>query len=120
MARIHEIVHRLRQKPLHVRENIAIGVSGGFTLVVALGWLVATTASGTFTLAPSTFAAADSPDVHAAVAASKSNFSDLLGAAGAALGATTSAPATITVVETSSRSTLDREAVPENQTVIHF
>lgn len=120
MTRIPEVVHTLRQKPLYVRENIALGVSGGVTLVVALGWLAATAASGTFTLSPTTFAAADSPDVHGAVAASKSNFSQLLGAAGAAIGATTTAPTTIRVVDTRVHSTLDREQVPVEQTVIHF
>lgn len=118
MAQIHEIVRTLRAKPLHVRENIAIGVSGGVTLVVALGWLVATAASGTFTLAPTTFAN-DDAGMKTAVAASKTNFSNLLGAAGAAFGATTSAP-TITVVDTSVHSTLEDDSVSPEQTVIHF
>jgi membrane-associated phospholipid phosphatase len=48
---IHETVHSLRQKPLHVRENIALGVAGGITAIVAVGWFAATAVSGTFSLA---------------------------------------------------------------------
>lgn len=118
MARVHEVVHTLRQKPQHVRENIALGVSGGITLVVALGWLAATSASGTFALSPSTFGTNDA-NVSEAVASSKSNFSELLGAAGAALGATTTPP-TITIVDTEVHSTLDNPALPADATVIHF
>jgi hypothetical protein len=117
--RVHEVVHTLRQKPLHVRENIALGVSGGITFLVAAGWLVANAASGTFALAPTTLADSATPEVHQAVASGKDNFTQLLGAAGAALGATTSSP-TITIVNTEVHSTLDQPSVPADATVIHF
>lgn len=114
MARVHEVVHTLRQKPRHVRENIALGIAGGVTFVVALGWLVAFSANGTLA-----FSSDNAPDVKEAVDSSKSNFSDLLGAAGAAFGAS-STPAEVTIVETNVRSTLDEPTVPEDATVIHF
>jgi hypothetical protein len=118
--RVHEVVHTLRQKPQHVRENIAIGVSGGITLLVALGWFAATASNGTLSLAPSaTFADARAPGVQEAVSSSKDNFSQLLGAAGAAMGASSS-PATITVVDTRVHSTLDEQQVAADATVIHF
>jgi hypothetical protein len=115
--RVHEVVHTLRQKPLHVRENIAIGVAGGFTLLVALGWFAASAASGTFSLSSkSTLAAAG---VQQAASTSKDNFSQLLGAAAASISATSS-PATVTVVDTQVHSTLDQPQVDANATVIHF
>jgi hypothetical protein len=118
--RVHEVVHSLRQKPQHVRENIAIGVSGGITLLVALGWFAATAASGTFSLSPSaTLASTNTADMQQTVASSKDNFSQLLGAAGAAIGAS-STPTTITVVDTQVHSTLDQPQVDANATVIHF
>ncbi len=114
--RVHEVVHTLRQKPQHVRENLAIGVSGGVTLVVALGWLVATAQSGTFALSP---ASPTDPEVAQAVATGKNNFSELLGAAGAAIGATNT-PASITIVDTQVHSTFDERQDTADATVIHF
>jgi hypothetical protein len=116
MARVHEVVHHLRTKPQHVRENIAIGTAGGITLVVAIGWLFATAASGTFAWTDSPTA---DPQVHEAVAEGSNQFSDLLGAAGAVFGATSS-PAEITIVDTQVRSTLDQPSVSPEATVIHF
>ncbi|MGE5541370.1 MAG: hypothetical protein ACM3TU_03795 [Bacillota bacterium] len=116
--RIHEVVHTLRQKPQHVRENIALGVSGGVTLLVALGWLAATVSGGV--LAPSSGTLADNhADVKQALSDGQNNFSTLLGAAGAAMGASSS-PATITIVDTEVHSTLDQPSVPADATVIHF
>jgi hypothetical protein len=117
--RVHEVVHSLRQKPVHVRENIAFGVAGGITLLVTIGWLGANAASGTFSLAPTTLAENGNPEVQQAVASGKDNFNQLLGAASASFGASSS-PATITVVDTNVRSTLDAEEIPSTQTVIHF
>lgn len=31
-------LHELRKKPKHVRDNIAFGVAGGMTLMLAIGW----------------------------------------------------------------------------------
>lgn len=117
---MHEVVHSLRQKPQHVRENIAIGVSGGITLLVALGWFAASAANGTFSLG-SNAVLADSnvPTMEQTVTLSKNNFTELLGAAGAALGAT-STPAAIVVVDTQVHSTLDQQTVSADETVIHF
>lgn len=117
--RVHEVVHTLRQKPLHVRQNIALGVSGGLTLVVALGWFAANAAAGTFSLAPTSLASDSGTEARQAVAASGNGFTQLLGAAGAAFGATSS-PAQITVVDTKTSSTLDHQEPSPEATVIHF
>lgn len=43
-------LREVRKKPKHVRDNIAFGVSGGFTVLVALGWfLVSGTPTSTTT-----------------------------------------------------------------------
>jgi hypothetical protein len=118
MARVHHVVHTLRQKPQHVRENIAIGASLGITLLVAVSWLGVNAARGTFALAPSTFA----PGVIAsdeAIASTKDNVSDLLGAAGSAFAPPSSGPS-IEIVDTQVHSTLDQGTVPSDLTVIHF
>ena len=118
MARLHETIHTLRAKPVHMRENIAIVTAGGITLVVAALWFVANAASGTFAIGPSAFPA--NPEAGKAVAASSEGFSQLLGAAGAALSGSSS-PATITIVDTQVHSTLDTGNQNDtNQTVIHF
>jgi hypothetical protein len=117
--RVHEVVHTLRQKPVHVRERIALGVAGGVTAIVAVGWFAANSIAGTFSLAPTTLAGGN-PDVHQAVAQTSTSFSELVAASGAAFGAGSSSPATITVVDTKVNSTLDQQEVPADQTVIHF
>ncbi len=116
---VHQTVHTLRQKPLHVRENITLGVAGGVTALVALAWFFATLSSGTFSLAPSSFASTESPNVSKTVVESTTNFTQLLGAAGAAISASSS-PAAITIVDTKVNSTLDQQTVPADATVIHF
>lgn len=118
--RIHEVVHTLREKPVHVRENIAFGVAGGVTFIVAVLWFVANSASGTFSL--KTPSIPDASAAGQAVAQGKDGFDQLLGAAGSALGASSS-PAQVEVVDTEVRSTLDNGAGDQNatdQTIIHF
>lgn len=117
--RVHEVIHTLRQKPLHVRENIAIGVASGSALVVLLGWVAVNVMSGTFSLNSNTLASGHAADVSHAVTTGTNNVSQLLGAAGAAFGATSS-PAAITVVDTQVHSTFDDEAIDASATVIHF
>ena len=117
---IHETVHSLRQKPLHVRENIALGVAGGITAIVAVGWFAATAVSGTFSLAPKSIPTNTAAPAFAKAADStKTSFDSLLGAAGAAVGATNT-PNSITIVDTQVHSTLDANRVDPNATVIHL
>jgi hypothetical protein len=117
-------VERLRTKPLHVRRNIAVGVSTGVTALIAVAWFGTLAATGAFSLAPQPQQAnsvvANAPDIKQAVASAKTNFSDLLGAAGAA--SSTSTPATgLTIVETASSTSLDSSAqAGQDQTDIQF
>ncbi|MEK7602129.1 MAG: hypothetical protein AAB472_01430 [Patescibacteria group bacterium] len=115
--RVHEVVHGLRQKPEHVRERIALLTAAGSTLVVALGWFGVMSTTGAFSLAPN-LPASDIAQTKSSVT-DETNFKALLGAAGAAMGATSTAP-NIKVVDTKSYSTLDAPTPPQDQTVIHF
>jgi hypothetical protein len=118
--RVHEVIHSLRAKPEHIRERIALGVAGGTTLLVALGWFGVMSTTGAFSLKSTNVIAEDAGSkIPTTVAETKNGFSQLLGAASVAVGATTSAPA-ITVVDTKSYSTLDEQTPDANQTVIHF
>lgn len=109
MALIHHI-EKLRAKPHHVRERIAFGTAAGVTGVVSIIWVVTLAATGTFSLAPAngTLASNDAADAGAqqAIAQTQSGFSQLVGSAGAALGATTSAPA-LHIVDDGTKSSLD-------------
>ena len=120
MASITHHIDRLKEKPSHVRERVALGVSGGVTTIVALGWLMAMSSSGTLSLATKSVAEGVRPpaEVATSINESSSSFKSMLGAASAALGASSS-PATITVVETHTSSTLDGSA-STNATVIPF
>lgn len=114
---VHEVVHTLREKPVHVRENIALGVASGITFLVALFWFVANASSGTFAL--NTTYPDNAPTMNETVATGKNGISQLIGAAGAALGASSS-PASITIVDTQVHSTLDTSQPDPSATVIHF
>jgi len=115
-------IHRLRNKPEHVRKNVAFLGAGAVTLVVAVGWGVATIASGTLNLKPTSLASSDAAPVVEAVSQTSSGISQLLGAVGAA-GATSSQPA-LQIVDTGRTSTLDQPVVATTsvgqQTVIPF
>jgi hypothetical protein len=119
---IHHHINRLKERPSHVRERVAVGVAGGITGLVALAWMVAMTTSGAFILAPSRVAESalgTGSDVRAAVAENTSNVSQLIGAAGAAFGATTTDPA-LTIVNLRTTSTADESAARAGDTVINF
>lgn len=117
---VHEIVHELRQKPEHVRQNMAFGIAAGTTLVVALGWFGAMSITGSFSLAP-TSPVADA-GASAPTPAKNTSLTDLMAAAGAAIGATaTTAPASITIVDANATSSkTSDQSVPQDATVIHF
>ncbi|MBP7741352.1 MAG: hypothetical protein KA104_01505 [Candidatus Pacebacteria bacterium] len=120
MASVIHHIDRLKEKPSHVRERVALGVSGGVTAIVALGWLTAMSSSGAFSLATKSVAEGVRPpaEVATSINESSSSFKSLLGAAAASLGASTS-PAAISVVEVRSSSTLDSGSKNE-PTVIPF
>jgi len=118
-TRVHEVVKTLREKPEHERQRMALGVSFGITLVVALGWIGALSANHTLAINP---ASENAQATAQASTAAKTGFSDLLGAAGAAFGGSSSstAPADITVVDSKTTTSLDENTVPNDVTVIHF
>ncbi|MEK7099804.1 MAG: hypothetical protein AAB883_01530, partial [Patescibacteria group bacterium] len=98
------------------RRRIAFLASLAITAVVTLGWVGALTTSGHLAIEPA--GASNTPSL----ADTKTNFDQLLGAAGAAMGASSS-PAAVTLVEGSSYSTLDMPQQNFNntsQTVITF
>lgn len=107
--RIIEHIDRLREKPEHVRQRIAVLTAAGVTGLVAVTWLAALATSGTLALKgpglndpkPQVFAEAPT------------SFSNLVGAAGAAFSATSSE---LSVVETRTSSTLDAKVGPANNT----
>ncbi len=118
MAISHHI-HRLREKPAHVRERIALGVSGGITTLVFAGWLVAMGSSGAFSIATQSVAHSVTPpdDVQKSLSEGARGMNSLLGAASAALsGSTTSA---VEVVDVRTTSTLDATTT-KDATVIPF
>ncbi len=119
-ARLADHIENLRAKPEHVRRRIALGASGGITGIVVVVWAVALATSGSFALTSGTLASGEpAPNIKNAFSETGSSFSNLLGAAGAALGAT-STPPSLNIVETNTSSTLDTGAADTNATVIPF
>lgn len=117
-----DFITRLKQKPEHVRQRIAVGASAGVTGLIAVVWAGTMAATGTFALGtPEAKPAAPQPDSFALSGTNvESNFSQLMGAVGAATGATSSEPSlTIIDGETSSSFTTAPNANP-SATVIPF
>lgn len=111
-------IETLKQKPEHVRHQIALLTAFSVTGLVTMGWLAAMATSGTFAL--NTTPAEEVPVV-AQETPDASTFSNLMGAAGAAFGATSTDP-DLTIVDSKTSSTLDANA-PMNasdKTVIPF
>lgn len=112
---MQDFIHKLKQKPEHVRHRIALGTSVGITAFVGIVWVSAMTASGAFSIGtgPSAVAAnkqAPSTDAFALSGTNvKSNFSQLVGAVDAATGATTSKPA-LTIIDGTTTSSFEEQA----------
>lgn len=119
MALIHHI-ENLRAKPHHVRERIAFGTAAGITAVVAMVWVTTLAATGTFSLASNV--PTDDGATQTAIAQTQSGFSQLVGSAGAALGAPTTSPS-LRIVDDGTTSSLETKQVNANNsnaTVIPF
>lgn len=123
--RIIEHIDRLREKPEHVRHRIAMLTAAGITGLVAVTWMGALATSGTLALktgAVAENASGTGTEVSEAISESSSAFTNLMGAAGAAFGAT-STEAALQIIETRTSSTINADAQPANathKTVIPF
>ncbi|HYE23306.1 MAG TPA: hypothetical protein VEA92_02545 [Candidatus Paceibacterota bacterium] len=117
-----DFIERLRQKPEHVRRQIAAGTAVTMTGLVALGWVGALAAGNVFILTPVEDApslAQTSGELTGAVKDARTSFSDLMGAVNNADGATNE-PSLI-IVESESSSTLSTDTPKEDtRTVIPF
>lgn len=107
---MHDYLEMLRSKPEEVRARIALLSSGAVTGIIALGWVVATATSGSFSLTPQvTSNTVSFGDGQAAL-------DTLAGAAGALQG--TAAISGLVIVEEETSSTI-KEEEPE-ATVLPF
>lgn len=103
-------IENLKQKPEHVRHRVALGVSAGFTGLVAVLWLTAHVATGTFVLSNPQ---AEPP---AQVVDARGEFNSLVGAVGQALGTQPKDPELTVVKDGNTRTTIGSEPVNQNQT----
>lgn len=105
---MEDLVRKLKQKPEHVRRRIAVGTSAGITALVAIVWVTAMTASGTFALNSNPSAAKKAPSTDAFALDGtnvKSNLSQLTAAVDAATGATSTEPS-LTIVDGTTTSSI--------------
>jgi hypothetical protein len=120
--RIIDHIDTLRAKPEHIRHRIAMSVAFAFTGVVALGWMTAMVTSGTLALKSQSLAADTSETGSGVLDEPATAISSLMGAAGAAFGATSTDPE-LSIIDSKTSSTLDaRAASPKatDKTVIPF
>lgn len=121
MASLSEHLEGLRARPHHVRRQIAFGTSLALTALVAVGWLGALVSTPKLALENRPTGGEDLT-MQEALTDTRGSFSELVGAAGAAFGASSS-PAQVTVVDTKTSSTLDAPRDNYNdtrETVIPF
>ncbi len=117
---IRDYIEELRRKPEHIRQRIAIGSSIGITGLVFVGWLTALTTSGTLASQPTIADAHEAEQMSAAVEATKSNFSELLGAVGS-IQAPSQNEGGLQIVDATTTTTFDTPSDPlEGKTVIPF
>ena len=107
-------LENLKEKPEHVRHRVALGVSAGVTGLVAVVWLGAHVATGTFALS-SPQAAPEDRAAATGFADARGEFSQLMGAVGGTLGASSNEPA-LTIVDGNTTSTLTPPPSTQNQT----
>lgn len=119
-------IDRLREKPEHVRHQIAFGLAAGLTSLVAVGWGIALTTSGALAInsdvQPQAATGPGTESLSESLKEPAENFSNLVGAAGAAFGATSS-EAALRVIDSRTSSTLEGRAQSSNatdKTVIPF
>ena len=119
---MQEFLLKLKQKPEHVRRQIAVGTSAGITALVGIIWVATMASSGAFALDTSgtanTNAASNTPSTDAFALSGtnvKSNFSQLVGAVDSAVGATTSKPS-LTIIDGTTTSSFDQASANTNPT----
>ncbi len=114
MKTISEHIDTIREKPHHIRKQVAFGAAGGITAVIALVWLTANAAVGTFAIKTSTFPGAEEqPAVITTTPEGNSNL------AGAAAALDKNAPVHIEVVNTATSTPVVSNGGAE-QTVLPF
>ena len=91
-------IDRIKEKPHHVRKQVAFAAAGTITALIAIFWVATSLATGAFALKDTSFA--DATGGSAGLAASGSEAENLAGAA-AAFGAPP-APARIEIVDAAS------------------
>ncbi|HEY0010431.1 MAG TPA: hypothetical protein VGB97_00765 [Candidatus Paceibacterota bacterium] len=99
---IDKHLNQLKEKPEHVRHNVALGASVGVTAIVAVIWAVSHAASGTFALTSPNASDSEEPSTFADT---QGNFKDLLGAVSEGFGAT-STNSELTIVDGNTTSTI--------------
>ncbi len=113
MKTIFQHIDTVREKPHHVRKQIAFGLAGGITTIIALVWLTASAATGTFAIKTPTFPGAEAqPAVITTTPEGNPNL------AGAAAATDKKSPIHIEIVNTATTTPVDPRGA--EQTVLPF
>ena len=115
MKTVFEHIEHIKDKPHHIRKNIAFATAAGATALIAFVWLAASVSTGVFALKPTSFA--DIANQKEAVeVVGPGNGSENLAGAAAALGPKDTPPR-IQIVDTASST---RPGKKPEQTTIPF
>ncbi|MDP1707210.1 MAG: hypothetical protein Q8L30_01510 [bacterium] len=116
MKIVLEHIDRLKEKPHHIRKQIAFGAAAAGTALVAVVWLAVSIGTGAFALKDTSFASSAGEDVN--TTGFVNNNEQLAGAGAASLiKDDVQTPARIEIVESVSTATSMKKA---EQTVIPF
>ncbi|MDB4992100.1 MAG: hypothetical protein JWL75_345 [Parcubacteria group bacterium] len=121
-----KLIANMKEKPELVRKRIAVGASAGVTGLVGLIWIASMVTSNTFALGNTSVGSDQTATTNTTADSStlagtgvKSNFSQLLGAVGAATNGTTSKPA-LTIVDGNTSSSFATTSNPNNQSATNI
>jgi hypothetical protein len=118
MTTLTEHFEIVRQKPEHVRKQIAIGTAATITVLIALVWVSSSIMTGSFGLKGIGFAGVGAAGAQTASAGNGS--SGLVGAAAAAFGSTGGGPAHIEIIDTGKSSTVNANKQQPEATILPF
>lgn len=116
MKKLFGHIEHIKDKPHHIRKQVAYGTAGAGTALISLVWLIGSLSSGAFAIQGSSFA--DSIKQNAVVVANpESNGENLAGAAAAFSEGTAAVPPRIEIVTTEVATS---SAIQQEQTTIPF
>lgn len=117
MKHITKHIEAIREKPEHIRKQVALGTAGALTAFIAFVWLTSGIATGAFAI--NIKPKLDEPQL-AVAPASSGTFGSLVGAVSAAFGGERTGASRVEVVGAKEASVQNQKKVEAEPTILPF